>query len=132
VRPGQGLDVHLAADDPELSAFLREQREILGFLCPTGESGAVTIGPAPDWASRDLVAGIHLGLVPEAVEPAAEERARLDAELAKLDDEIGRARGRLGNEQFVAKAPADVVAGNRRRLRELEERRERLAAGLER
>ena len=132
VRPGQGLHVHLSSDDPNLHGFLAEQRPILGFLCPTGASGSVTIGAVPDGASRDLVAGVHLGLVQEAAELGAEERQRLEAELAKLDDEIGRARGRLSNQQFLAKAPEQVVEGNRRRLRELEERRERLVAGLDR
>ncbi len=130
IAPGQGLTVYLEAEAPELGAFLAEQRAVLAFLCPTGKSGGVEIGPAPEGASRDLVAGINLGLVPERVELGAEERSRLETELEKLEAEIARARGRLSNQQFLAKAPAEVVAGNRRRLEELEQRRERIAAGL--
>jgi valyl-tRNA synthetase len=131
VRPGQGLDVHLSADDAGLHAFLEEQRPVLLSLCPTGKEGTVTIGPPPEGASRDLVAGVQVGVVPEALELGAEERKRLEADLAELDEAIGRARDRLSNEAFLSKAPPQVVEGNRKKLAELEERRERLAAGLE-
>ncbi|HEX6202440.1 MAG TPA: hypothetical protein VF100_05495, partial [Thermoanaerobaculia bacterium] len=59
-----------------------------------------------------------------------EERERLERELAKIDGEIDGAEARLGNEQFLARAPAKVVAGNRARLGELRERRERIVATL--
>ncbi|MGZ8694437.1 MAG: valine--tRNA ligase [Gaiellaceae bacterium] len=48
----------------------------------------------------------------------------LEAELARLRKEIARAEGMLGNERFTAKAPAEVVDGERKKLarfrRELE------------
>ena len=132
VRPGQGLDVCFAAGDPDLHAFLVEQRPVLLSLCPTGGEGTVSVGSIPDGATRDLVSGVHVGLVPEAVEMGEEERARLEADLAALEEQIARARERLSNEAFLAKAPPQVVEGNRTKLAELEERRERLVAGLER
>jgi valyl-tRNA synthetase len=63
------------------------------------------------------------------------EMARLDKRLAKLEKELAGIRGRLGNESFVAKAPADVVekareqqASVEREAAELAEQRERIAA----
>ncbi len=135
IRPGQGLTVHLhpAADGDRtgMAAFLEEQRPILEFLFPLGDGGSLELSPIPDGAGSDLVAGVAIGLVPEAVELGDEERQRLEAELEKLDAEIGRARGRLSNESFLAKAPPEIVEGNRERLAELEQRRERIVAGLE-
>jgi len=130
IRPGQGLTVYLDAEDGEIATFFTEQKPLLEFLLPLGEGGGVELAPAPEGASRDLVGGVNIGLVPEAVELGEEERARLEAELEKLEAEIGRARGRLSNEQFLAKAPAAVVEGNKKRLAELEQRREQIAAGL--
>ena len=131
VRPGQGLDVHLSSDDADLHAFLEEQRAVLVALSPVKSGESLHVGPIPDGASRDLVSGVQVGLVPEAVELGEEEKKRLAADLAELDDQITRARGRLSNEAFLAKAPPQVVEGNRKKLAEMEERRERLAAGLE-
>jgi valyl-tRNA synthetase len=49
------------------------------------------------------------------INPAV-EAARLDKEIARLQGEITKAEGKLGNESFVARAPAAVVAQERERL----------------
>ena len=58
------------------------------------------------------------------------ERARLTAELAKLDADIDRAEKKLSNEGFVAKAPAAVVEGERAKLQKLRENRQGVAEAL--
>ena len=44
------------------------------------------------------------------------ERARLTADLKKMEGEIKRAEGKLNNESFVAKAPEAVVAAEKEKL----------------
>jgi valyl-tRNA synthetase len=65
---------------------------------------------------------------------ADKEVARLRGELEKLDKDIERARLKLSNENFVGRAPADVVQKEREALLEAESRRKRIEeniAGLE-
>ena len=48
----------------------------------------------------------------------AKERARLEKDLKKAQDEIARFDAKLSNEQFVAKAPEDVLAEQREKRAE--------------
>jgi len=45
-----------------------------------------------------------------------EERRRVERELGKARSEAQRARGKLANARFVAKAPAEVVDAERAKL----------------
>jgi valyl-tRNA synthetase len=50
----------------------------------------------------------------------AAEKARLGKEQARLEGEIVKANGKLGNESFVARAPAAVIDQERKRLADFE------------
>jgi len=50
----------------------------------------------------------------------AAEKIRLGKEVARLQTEIAKANGKLGNEAFVAKAPPAVIAQERQRVADFE------------
>ena len=58
------------------------------------------------------------------------ERARLTAEMKKNDGEIERIEKKLANEGFVSKAPANVIEGERAKLKKYLETRESLITAL--
>jgi valyl-tRNA synthetase len=78
------------------------------------------------------VEGATLALpVAEFIDLAA-ERARLGKEVAGLWDETQKLSKKLGNPDFVARAPEEVVEENRERLAEAEAAKAKLEAALER
>ena len=85
--------------------------------------------PATD-APVEIVGDFRLMLRID-VDPAA-ERERLGREKSRLDGEIGKATAKLGNESFVARAPAAVVAQERERLAGFIATRDRIATQIER
>ncbi|HYX23424.1 MAG TPA: class I tRNA ligase family protein, partial [Thermoanaerobaculia bacterium] len=122
------LFVHAAnASDPAVGRLLAEQAPLLRFL---GRVETVTLGAPPEGAVRDLVAGVEIGAVVEKQDLGEEERGRLAKELEKLTAEIGRAEERLGNPDFLAKAPVHVVDGGRAKLAEMRERQATLRSSL--
>lgn len=60
----------------------------------------------------------------------AAERERLTKELEKIEKQLAGAQTRLGDEQFLSKAPPHVVEGLRKQVEELTILREKSAAKL--
>jgi len=60
------------------------------------------------------------------------ERARLTKEIAKVDADIKRVDAKLGNPDFVARAPEEVIDGEREKREDAQARRDRMVEALER
>ncbi len=83
--------------------------------------------------SAQIVLGEAVFALPLAgVIDVAAERSRLEREIGKCDDEVGKIDKKLGNEQFVAKAPEEVIEEQRSRRSDAVERRGRLESALAR
>ncbi|HTE36894.1 MAG TPA: valine--tRNA ligase, partial [Reyranella sp.] len=93
----------------------------------------VEAGPAAPKAALQLVVGEATYALPvgEVIDLKA-EGARLQKEIKKLGDEVGKIDAKLGNAAFVAKAPEEVVEEQRERRAQAEQTRARLSAALER
>ncbi len=85
-----------------------------------GESAQFVVGEAT-WALP------LTGVIDIAV-----ERARLEKEVTKLDAEISQIDKKLGNEQFVSKAPEEVIEEQKARRDAATERRTRILEALTR
>lgn len=79
-----------------------------------------------------VVHGMEAFLCLEGVVDLEAERGRLRREIAKVERELAAVQDKLQREEFLRKAPPQVVDKERRRHRELAERLERLRGGLRR
>ncbi|NRG18635.1 valine--tRNA ligase [Rhizobiales bacterium] len=83
--------------------------------------------------SAQIVVGEATFCLPlEGVIDLSAERARLSKELAKIDGEISRIEKKLNNPGFLAKAPEEVVEGEREKRGEYGERRGKVEDALAR
>ncbi|MFZ8924068.1 MAG: valine--tRNA ligase [Candidatus Puniceispirillaceae bacterium] len=83
-------------------------------------------------SARGSVDGMEIGLPLADILDLTAEAARLNKEIANVTGEIEKIAKKLDNPGFIAKAPEDVVAENRRRLDEENTRLNGLTAALKR
>jgi valyl-tRNA synthetase len=79
-----------------------------------------------------LVRGETAGLELSGLIDLAAERARLAKEMAKCDADIARVEAKLGNPNFVARAPEEVVEEEKEKREEAQLRKAKVAEALQR
>jgi len=84
----------------------------------------------PPQSVQAVVRGDVVALPLAGIIDIAAERARLEKEQAKATADIARVDAKLGNADFIARAPEDVVEGEREKRQEAEDRRVKISAAL--
>jgi valyl-tRNA synthetase len=93
----------------------------------------ITFAAKPPAGSVQLLVRGEIAAMPlKGVVDLAAERARLEKELKKVADDIDRVDKKLGNADFMARAPEEVVDEQREKLAEAEDRRAKINEALER
>jgi valyl-tRNA synthetase len=85
---------------------------------------------APQGAVQLIVRGEVAALPLKGVIDLAAERGRLTKEMAKCDADIARVEQKLGNADFLKRAPEEVVEGEREKRDEAQARKAKLAEAL--
>ncbi|MAL98938.1 MAG: valine--tRNA ligase [Alteromonadaceae bacterium] len=131
IPPGQRLPVLCHGGDDSDRRRLSDNRQFLTSLAKLSSLEWLDGDGAP-LAATQLVGKMEV-LVPMAdLIDKDEEVQRLGKELEKLDKEIQRLNGKLGNENFVSRAPADVVEKEKQKLTEAADSQSRLREQLTR
>jgi valyl-tRNA synthetase len=104
--------------------------DIIGRLARLSDISLVE--RAPQGAVQLIVRGEVAALPLQGVIDIAAEKARLEKELARVQSDIARIDAKLANPDFIARAPEDVVEGEREKRDEAETRRLKIIEALER
>ena len=106
-----------------------------GYLTTLASAEPVTLmeigGENPENALTGVANGVEIYLPLKGLIDVEKETARLNKEMATLDKEISRLEKKLGNQGFLAKAPAEVVAGEQEKLKGYQEKQDAVKARLE-
>ncbi len=134
VPPTQRVQVHVFAAAPETRATLHAEEEAI-LLLARGESLVVSAAEGDRPAVGEVIhvfgeaATVSIA-VPRSREELAAQQARLEKELARLQDEEQRAAAKLSNQEFLSRAPASVIEKARAQHAEAQERRAAVARQL--
>lgn len=125
VPPGSRIPL-LLKDGSEISnKRLADHKVAIDRLAGLEKSEPFT-GDAPKGAVQDVLDEATIVLPIADVIDIAVEKDRLTKEIGKLDAEIRKFEKKLGNENFIARAPEAVVATERERLAEAQVAKARL------
>jgi valyl-tRNA synthetase len=102
---------------PAERAGIEQNQDIIGRLAKV--SGIQFVAAMPEGAGVRSAPGFDVAVVYERTIDVGVECERLRKELARFEKEVSNADRQLSNEGFLAKAPASVVEGLRRRADEL-------------
>ncbi len=123
INPSLKLDVLIKAEGPDAD-FLVENTGIIRQLAGIGCLDIDAEAEPPLTAASGVVQGYELFVPLEGVLDFQAEIGRLEKELGKINKNIESLNKKLSNEQFLNKAPAQVVQKEEAKLVELREKLE--------
>ncbi|MCG1009188.1 valine--tRNA ligase [Salinicoccus sp. ID82-1] len=107
------IDIFIEVKDVTRREIIETNRHYIERFCnPSALEIASEISTEED-VKADVVNGATVILPLSGLIDMQEEIARLENEQKRLDGELKRVAGKLGNDRFVANAPADVVEKER-------------------
>lgn len=127
VPMGKRSEVILVPSDETLAEVIRSHE---GYFATLAWADQVTIlkpeDPKPQNATVAVVNGLEVYLLLKDLIDGDKEKARIAKEQATVEKEIARLEGKLNNQGFLAKAPAEVVEKEKTKLAEYQEKQQAL------
>ncbi|CAH0417304.1 valine--tRNA ligase [Periweissella fabaria] len=116
------IDLLIKTNDADLQTIFNENADYINrFAHPKDmQIGADVV--APKLAMTQVITGAEIYVPLAELIDIKDEIARLEGEVKKLQGEVKRGEGKLGNERFVNNAPEDVVAEERQKLADWQEK----------
>ena len=119
IAPGKPLTVLLDNGSAQDRIYLDQSRDYLHKIGRVESLTWLEPGAQPPEAAIALVGEIKVLIPMRGLIDKEAELARLDKEIQRLSKELPRLEGKLGDQGFLAKAPAQVVEKEKARLEDL-------------
>lgn len=116
IAPGKTIPLLLAGGEATDRARTAKFAAQIAFLARTETPAWIEPGAAEPATAAAVVGSLRVLIPLAGLIDLGAEQARLAKEIARIEGEIKKCEGKLGNANFVANAPAEVVAQERQRI----------------
>ncbi len=131
VPPGAQIPLRLKDASPLALLRLDRHRDLVLRLARLSDAAPLD-GDVPQGAVQAVIEDATVVLPLAGIVDLDQERVRLLKEIAKLDDEVAKIDKKLGNPDFLARAPEEVVDEQKARRDDAQEALSRLRGALDR
>jgi valyl-tRNA synthetase len=128
VPPGAKIPLLLIGADQAVEARLERYQDLIDRLARLEYS--TSANEAPRGSVTFVLDGATVAFPLEGIVDLPSEAARLEKDIAKLEGEAKKIEAKLGNAEFVAKAPDEVVEEQRERREDALATAQKLSAAL--
>ncbi len=130
VPPSKKVNVVFRPGSDRVAELLDGHRQYVADCAAVGEIIVDADAQVPKPAARAFPPGTEVHVPLAGIIDIDKERERLQKALGKAESEIASHDGKLSNEKFLSRAPADVVEMTRARREELAQKAEKLKESL--
>jgi valyl-tRNA synthetase len=116
IPPGKTIPLLLADGDAQDRTRAAKFASQIAFLARTETAQWIEAGAGEPAAAAAVVGGLRVLIPLAGLIDLGAEKARLAREIGRIEGEIRKCESKLGNANFVANAPAEVVAQERQRI----------------
>jgi valyl-tRNA synthetase len=109
IAPGLKLNAIVQTDDADVNAPLQAHQDLVSNLARLESLVIEPMGKKPKAAATAVIDGATIFVSLEGIIDFGQEAARLQKEIGKIDTELSTLNKKLGNEDFLKKAPEAVV-----------------------
>ncbi|MDY6987216.1 MAG: valine--tRNA ligase, partial [Thermodesulfobacteriota bacterium] len=131
VPPARVVDVIVQSADKEVCAVLEQEGDIIVNLAKLASLKVTAPGERPAFCAAAVFGDSTIFVSLKDIIDFEAEEARLHKEIGKINKELDGVGKKLGNEDFLSKAPEKVVEGVRAKQERLAEKKNKLEAQLE-
>jgi valyl-tRNA synthetase len=132
IPPSTTLDVFLCTPDPKNKTICDQQAKLITNLARLNTLNIREEAKRPKVSATAIVSNITVYIALAGIIDVFQETARLEKEIAKLNKEMSSVSNKLSNEDFLSKAPPQIISKVRKQHEELLEKQQKLTTTLER
>ena len=132
IAPGLKLNAIVQTDDADVNTPLQAHQDLVSNLARLESLVIEPMGKKPKAAATAVIDGATIFVSLEGIIDFGQEAARLQKEIGKIDTELSTLNKKLGNEDFLKKAPEAVVNKVKHQQATFSEKRQALEMHLTR